>query len=73
LFERLYPFIEAPVEAALDEHALSAPRALVGIVSSSLGDDAPLIGAAELAFEPLLADPARWLRRPQGLLERASA
>jgi hypothetical protein len=23
--------------------------------------DAPLLGAAELAFEPLLADPAAWL------------
>jgi hypothetical protein len=23
--------------------------------------DAPLLGAAELAFEPLLADPAGWI------------
>jgi hypothetical protein len=24
--------------------------------------DAPLLGAAELALEPLLADPAQWFR-----------
>jgi predicted NBD/HSP70 family sugar kinase len=73
LFERLHPFVEAEVEAALDERALRAPRALVDVVPSHLGDDAPLIGAAELAFEPLLADPARWLRRRGTLLDRASA
>jgi hypothetical protein len=28
---------------------------------TGLGMDAPLLGAAELAFEPLLADPAAWL------------
>ena len=26
-----------------------------------LGVEAPLLGRAELAFEPLLADPAGWL------------
>ena len=33
-----------------------------GCVPAALGDDAPLIGAAELAFEPLLADPSLWTR-----------
>ena len=32
---------------------------------ADLGVDAPLLGAAELAFEPLLADPAAWLGRPR--------
>jgi len=50
-----------------------APRRLVSLVPSALGNDAALIGAAELAFEPLLADPARWLRPREALLERASA
>jgi hypothetical protein len=27
-----------------------------------LDNDAPLLGGAELAFGPFLADPARWLR-----------
>ena len=33
-------------------------RALVRVVPARLGVDAPLLGAAELAFEPFLADPA---------------
>jgi len=73
LFEHLYPYIEQPVRAVLDERALRAPAELVDLVPSALGDDAPLLGAAELAFEPLLADPARWLRPRAALLERASA
>jgi predicted NBD/HSP70 family sugar kinase len=73
LFEHLYPFIEEPVRAMLDERALRPPRDLVGLTPSGLGDDAPLLGAAELAFEPLLADPARWLRPRDTLAERATA
>jgi predicted NBD/HSP70 family sugar kinase len=73
LFEHLYPFIERPVRAVLDERALRPPRDLVGLAPSGLGGDAPLLGAAELAFEPILADPAHWLRPRDPLLERASA
>jgi hypothetical protein len=36
-------------------------------VPTTLGVDAPVLGAAELAFEPLLADPAAWLR-PRSLM-----
>ena len=32
------------------------------VVPAALGVDAPLLGAAELAFEPLLADPSLWTR-----------
>jgi hypothetical protein len=32
-----------------------------------------VLGAAELAFEPLLADPAWWLAPRNGLAELASA
>jgi len=63
LFRRIHPYISAVVEAELDRRALPAPRRNVRVVVGSLGDEAPLIGAAELAFEPVLADPARWLRR----------
>lgn len=58
LFERIHPFVVARIEAALDEHALAASRELVSVVPGRLGSDAPVLGAAELAFEPLLADPA---------------
>ncbi len=45
------------VEAALDLHAMAAAREMVELRPSALGDDGSLLGAAELAFEPLLADP----------------
>ena len=64
LFERIHPFVASIVDAELDRRTLPAPRRLVRVVAGSLGAEAPLIGAAELAFEPVLADPATWLRRP---------
>ncbi len=66
LFSRIHPFVAQIVEAELDRRALSAPRRLVRIVPSKLGVEASLRGAAELAMEPLLADPARWMR-PRGV------
>jgi predicted NBD/HSP70 family sugar kinase len=73
LFGRIHPFVGRALEAELDKRTLPGPRALVRIVPARLGVDAPLLGAAELAFEPLLADPARWLRPRVTLAERASA
>lgn len=73
LFGRIHPFVGGALEAELDKRTLPGPRALVRIVPARLGVDAPLLGAAELAFEPLLADPAGWLRPRATLAERASA
>ncbi len=73
LFGRIHPFVEDTLEAELDRLALEGPRRLVRVVPASLGVDAPLLGAAEFAFEPLLGDPALWLRRSDVLAERASA
>jgi predicted NBD/HSP70 family sugar kinase len=61
LFSRIHPYVGLTVELELDRRALAAPRALARVVPATLGVDAPLLGAAELAFEPLLADPAMWL------------
>jgi predicted NBD/HSP70 family sugar kinase len=72
LFGRIHPFVGPTLEAELDRRALPASRALLRVVPASLGADGPLLGAAELAFEPFLADPAGWLR-PRGQIERASA
>jgi predicted NBD/HSP70 family sugar kinase len=55
---RIHPLVASELGAALDRHALSAARELVRVTPGALGVDAPIIGAAELAFEPLLADPA---------------
>jgi predicted NBD/HSP70 family sugar kinase len=72
-FARLTPYVSAMVEAELDRHALAAPRDLVKVVPATLGDHAPLLGAAELAFEPLLADPAVWLGHRAGDAERGGS
>jgi predicted NBD/HSP70 family sugar kinase len=58
VFERIHPHVAGHLAAVLDEHALRASRELVTVVPGTLGVDAPLLGAAELAFEPMLADPA---------------
>ena len=61
------------IDAELDRRVLPAPRALVRVVPAKLGADAPLRGAAELAFEHLLEDPARWFARSRVAPERRSA
>jgi predicted NBD/HSP70 family sugar kinase len=56
----LAPILElgaASIEAQLDRHAMAGPRGMVTLRTPGLGDDSSLIGAAELAFRPLLADP----------------
>ncbi len=45
------------VELALGEYTLEAPGRDVHLVQSSFGADSALLGAAELAFAALLADP----------------
>ncbi|HYM83383.1 MAG TPA: ROK family protein [Candidatus Dormibacteraeota bacterium] len=72
LFARIHPFVSARVEEVLDRRTLPAPRALVRVVPAALGVDAPLLGAAELAFEPLLSDPAAWFA-PRQAAELATA
>jgi predicted NBD/HSP70 family sugar kinase len=70
---RIYPAIRHTVEAGLSARALPAPRAVVRIVPATLGADAPLIGAAELALEPILVDPAGFMARPAPVQRLASA
>jgi predicted NBD/HSP70 family sugar kinase len=45
------------VLAALEAQAMTAARAMVEIRVSALGADSSLLGAAELTFSSLLADP----------------
>lgn len=53
----LFPLVQDDVEREMAVQALIAPRELVRITLPGLGGDSVLHGAAELAFEPLLADP----------------
>lgn len=72
-FGRIYPFVIRSLEEELDRRALAAPRSMVRVVATRLAELAPLLGAAELAFEPLLADPALRVRPPDALAALASA
>ena len=47
----------AQVRSRLNSIGLPAAREHVRLRTPSLGEDAALLGAADLAFEPLLADP----------------
>lgn len=47
----------AEIEDELDRHAMSEARQLVHLRTAALGEDSSLLGAAELAFGPLLTDP----------------
>jgi hypothetical protein len=62
LFSRIHPFVDSTLAAELDRLALPQAREAIRVVPAALGVDAPLLGAAELAFEPLLADPSLWTR-----------
>jgi predicted NBD/HSP70 family sugar kinase len=69
---RLLPLVRDRLEAELERYALPASRADLRVVPATLGIDAPLLGAAELAFEPLLSDPAAFVG-PDRTLHLASA
>jgi predicted NBD/HSP70 family sugar kinase len=73
LLGRIFPYVIRTLNEELDRRALPASRALVRVVPATLGVDAPLLGAAEMAFEPMLADPAMWIGPRQGLAQLASA
>ena len=61
LLARVHPYIDRALDAQLDGMALSGPRRVARVAPAALGIDALIIGAAELALEPYLADPAGWL------------
>lgn len=53
----VYAAAQPTVRAAFEDSALAAPREGVRLVPPAFGPDSALVGAAELAFAPLLADP----------------
>jgi predicted NBD/HSP70 family sugar kinase len=70
---RIHPYIQDSMASEFSRRALPGAGALVEIVPATLGVDAPLRGAAELAFEPLLMDPAAWFGPRVGVIRVASA
>jgi len=53
----LYPLVSNEVHAGLADLSLPAPLESVTLELPALGSDSPLLGAAEIALEPLLVDP----------------
>ncbi len=62
----VYPGAAEPVRARIARNVLPVARERVRLRTSALGDDATLVGAAELGFARLLTDPL-------GALARAAA
>ncbi|MDZ5664193.1 ROK family transcriptional regulator [Nocardioides sp. zg-1308] len=56
-FRSLYRLVAAEVDAGLVDRALPAPLESVTLSLPGLGSDSPLLGAAEIALEPLFTDP----------------
>lgn len=56
-FQDLWPWLDQHVEGGFEERAMAPPKAGARIAPSELGADVGVLGAAELALQPLLDDP----------------
>lgn len=56
----LYRVCPLPVRRALQQRGFSPEARDLPIVAAELGKDAPVLGATEIALEPLLADPVAY-------------
>ena len=63
MFRRVYPYVIEALQRSLTDRLLATTVGDIDIVASTLGEDASLLGAAELAFEPLLNDPLAFALR----------
>jgi len=63
MLREVYQGAAPHVRARLSSNGLAVSRERVRLRTSALGDDATLIGAAELAFADLLANPLDVLAR----------
>ncbi|WP_134738269.1 ROK family protein [Nocardioides sp. 503] len=60
-FRELFRLVRTDVNAALAQRALPAPLESVTLTLPGLGADSVLLGAAEIALEPLFVDPVAGL------------
>jgi predicted NBD/HSP70 family sugar kinase len=58
-YHALFGYLATPVADGVGLRAMDAPGGLARLASSGLGQDAVLVGAAELALSGVVADPAR--------------
>ncbi|NRQ30988.1 ROK family transcriptional regulator [Nonomuraea sp. NN258] len=66
MLREIYLGSAAQVRSRLALHAMAPQRERLRLRTSALGDDATLVGAAELAFAQVLADPLEVLARASG-------
>ncbi|MGU3501715.1 ROK family transcriptional regulator [Mycobacterium sp. C31M] len=60
-FLRVFPaYAAGALHEELSRRSMRAPRDMVRVVAATLGSETLMIGAAELAFAPVLADPGRY-------------
>ena len=57
-FTELFPFVEASLSAELERRVFDVIRQQVAVVPARLTFDAPLLGAAEWAWDQAIIDPA---------------
>jgi len=58
MYERLFTYLEPSVLEGAGQRTLEAPGQMATIASSALGQDASLLGAAELVLSRVIEDPA---------------
>jgi len=56
-FDAVYSLVRAEIDKGLADRALPAAFESVSLAVPALGRDSVLLGAAEMAFEPLFVDP----------------
>ncbi|MFC6236419.1 ROK family protein [Longivirga aurantiaca] len=64
VYAPLFPWLEAPVRAAVARRVLSARWAPISIAPSRLGRDAAVVGAARSALREVLTDPLGAVAEP---------
>ncbi|MBI1376427.1 MAG: ROK family protein [Frankiales bacterium] len=69
----ILPLVRESVEGALSGSLTAAPSEHVVLVPPALGDDSTLLGAAEVAFAPLLDDPLGVVSAPRRRSSRSRA
>jgi predicted NBD/HSP70 family sugar kinase len=59
-FSEVFDVARDEVLTAVDRYAMDAPGQTVELCQPAFGGDSALMGAAEVAFARLLADPLSW-------------
>jgi predicted NBD/HSP70 family sugar kinase len=57
VFARAFSYLIDAARVEVDRRSLGPARAVTAITPATLGEDSSLVGAAEMAFTPVLADP----------------